>query len=59
MSLGSGKGWITPKRDKHTIMLDKKTGKPRAPGARMAAGQLKNAHGKASRLAKRWKAKSK
>jgi hypothetical protein len=27
--------------------------------ARMAAGQLKNAHGKASRLAKRWASKSK
>jgi hypothetical protein len=64
MSLASGRYWITPtQRAAMATALGKQyrvsDGKITKKPARMAAGQLKNAHGKASRLAKRWASKSK
>lgn len=43
---------------KHKIVLDRKTGKPKAPAPRMAAGQRKNLEGKAASLTKRWLSKA-
>lgn len=37
---------------RHTIVLDRKTGKPKAPTPRMPAGQAKNKHQQAARTVK-------
>lgn len=37
---------------RHKIVIDKKTGKPKAPAPRMAAGQAKNKHQQAARIEK-------
>lgn len=64
MTLGSGRYWITPTRraemastigKRYKIEDGKVTKKP----PRMAAGQRRNAEGKAASLAKRWARKSK
>lgn len=44
---------------KHTIVLDKKTGKPKSPAPRMAPVLAAAKHQQAAREEKAWKAKSK
>ena len=44
---------------KHKIILDRKTGKPKAPGSRMAPALAAGKRHKADREEKQWAAKSK
>ena len=54
MSLGSGRGWITPVKG-YKVQDGKLVKKP----PRMAAGQARNKHQQAARKAKAWQSRSK